>query len=50
LNGSIISRAYNEAGHLSHLLEGISHQTARDVEVVILDSGSMETTAFMHGK
>jgi rhamnosyltransferase len=41
---SVIIRAYNEARHLGRLLEGISRQTVRDVEVILVDSGSTDAT------
>jgi len=41
---SIVIRAYNEAQHLPRLLEGIAQQTLKDVEVILVDSGSTDTT------
>lgn len=41
---SVVIRAYNEAQHLGRLLEGIAHQTIRDVELVLVDSGSTDST------
>jgi rhamnosyltransferase len=41
---SIVVRAYNEEKHIGRLLDGIQHQTARDVEVIIVDSGSSDGT------
>jgi rhamnosyltransferase len=41
---SIVVRAYNEAQHLGRLLEGISQQTVKDVELVLVDSGSTDAT------
>ncbi len=41
---SIIIRAYNEDAHIGRLLEGIKHQTFKDVEVVLVDSGSTDAT------
>ena len=41
---SIIIRAYNEAKYLGRLLEGIKHQTLKDVEVILVDSGSTDST------
>ena len=41
---SIIIRAYNEEKHLGRLLEGISQQTIKDVEVILVDSGSTDST------
>lgn len=41
---SIVIRAYNEAKHLPRLLDGISHQTIKDVEVILVDSGSTDAT------
>lgn len=45
MNCSIIIRAYNEASHLPRLLEGITHQTVKEVEVILVDSGSTDATA-----
>jgi len=42
---SIIIRAYNEEKHISRLLEGIWHQTVKDVEIILVDSGSIDDTA-----
>ncbi len=44
MNCSIVIRAYNEANHLPRLLEGISHQTIKEVEVILVDSGSTDDT------
>ncbi len=44
MNCSIIIRAYNEEKHLGRLLEGIQHQTLKDVEVILVDSGSTDST------
>jgi rhamnosyltransferase len=41
---SIVIRAYNEAGHIGRLLEGITRQTVRDVDVIVVDSGSTDST------
>jgi rhamnosyltransferase len=41
---SIVVRAYNEEKHLGRLLDGISHQTVKDVEVILVDSGSTDST------
>ncbi len=42
MNCSIVIRAYNEARHLPRLLEGIRRQTVRDVEIILVDSGSTD--------
>ena len=44
MNCSIVIRAYNESIYLPRLLEGISHQTIRDVEIILVDSGSTDST------
>jgi rhamnosyltransferase len=44
MNCSIVIRAYNEAQHLPRLLEGIQQQTVNDVEVILVDSGSTDST------
>jgi len=41
---SIVIRAYNEEKHLGRLLEGIRQQTLKDVEVILVDSGSTDAT------
>jgi rhamnosyltransferase len=41
---SIVIRAYNESRHLGRLLDGISLQTCKDVEVILMDSGSTDAT------
>ena len=41
---SIVIRAYNEEKHLGRLLEGIRHQTLKDVEIILVDSGSTDST------
>lgn len=44
MNCSIVIRAFNEERHLGRLLEGIAHQTLKDVEVILVDSGSADST------
>jgi len=44
MNCSIIIRAYNEEKHIGRLLEGIRHQTVKDVEIILVDSGSTDST------
>jgi rhamnosyltransferase len=44
MNCSIVIRAYNEEKHLGRLLEGLHVQTVKDVEVVLVDSGSNDST------
>ncbi len=49
---SVVVRAYNEAQHIGRLLAGIEQQTLRDVEVIVVDSGSTDDTveiAASHG-
>jgi glycosyltransferase involved in cell wall biosynthesis len=41
---SIVVRAFNESQHLGRLLEGITHQSLKDVEVILVDSGSTDST------
>ncbi|HEX7542031.1 MAG TPA: glycosyltransferase family 2 protein [Anaerolineales bacterium] len=45
MNCSLVIRAFNEEKHIGHLLEGVRHQTVRDVEVILVDSGSTDATA-----
>jgi len=44
MNCSLVIRAYNEARHLPRLLEGVRQQTVKDVEVILVDSGSTDDT------
>ncbi len=41
---AIIIRSFNEEKHIGRLLEGIARQTIRDVEVILVDSGSTDST------
>jgi glycosyltransferase involved in cell wall biosynthesis len=41
---SIVIRAYNEERYLKRLLEGINQQTVKDVEIILVDSGSTDGT------
>ncbi len=41
---SIVIRAFNEQAHIGRLLEGIRQQTVRDVEIILVDSGSTDDT------
>lgn len=47
---SIIIRAYNEEKHIARLLDGIAHQSVRDVQVVLVDSGSTDQTVKLANK
>lgn len=44
MNCSIVIRAYNEEKHIGRLLEGIQQQTLKDVEILLVDSGSTDKT------
>lgn len=44
MNCSIVIRAYNEEKHIRRLLEGIRQQTVKDVEIILVDSGSTDST------
>ena len=41
---SIVIRAYNEAEHIGQLLEGISKQSVKHIETILVDSGSTDGT------
>jgi glycosyltransferase involved in cell wall biosynthesis len=41
---SIVIRAYNEGKHFGRLLEGIRQQTVKEVEIILVDSGSTDDT------
>jgi rhamnosyltransferase len=43
-NVSIVIRCYNEEKHIGRLLSGISQQTRKDYEVILVDSGSTDHT------
>ena len=45
MNCSLVISAFNEEKHIGRLLEGVRHQTVRDVEVILVDSGSTDATA-----
>lgn len=42
---SIVIRAYNEEAHIGQLLDGISQQSIRDIQVIVVDSGSSDRTS-----
>lgn len=41
---SIVIRAFNEEAHIGRLLTGIVRQTVKDVEIILVDSGSTDAT------
>lgn len=41
---SIVIRAYNEAQHICRLLAGIQQQRVRDIQIILVDSGSTDAT------
>jgi len=41
---SLVIRCYNEEQHIGRLLSGIMKQTIKDVEVIVVDSGSSDKT------
>lgn len=41
---SLIIRAFNEEAHIGRLLSGVMQQTVRDVEIILVDSGSTDAT------
>lgn len=41
---SVIIRAYNEAHHIEKLLIGIGQQNVKEVEIILVDSGSIDST------
>lgn len=46
---SIVIRAYNEEKHITRLLKGIMEQTIRDVQIILVDSGSTDGTVAAAG-
>ena len=41
---SLVIRAFNEEQHIGRLLEGVRRQSVRDVETILVDSGSTDAT------
>ena len=41
---SVVIRAFNEEDHIARLLAGIMEQTLKDVEIILVDSGSTDAT------
>lgn len=41
---SMVIRCYNEEQHIGRLLAGIMEQTVKDVEIILVDSGSTDAT------
>jgi rhamnosyltransferase len=41
---SVVIRCYNEERHIGRLLHGVTQQTVKDVEIIIVDSGSTDAT------
>lgn len=41
---SIIIRAYNEEKHLGRLLQGIQEQAVKNIQIIVVDSGSTDNT------
>ncbi|MFZ6019692.1 MAG: glycosyltransferase family 2 protein, partial [Chloroflexota bacterium] len=41
---SVVIRAYNEEKHIGRLLSGILQQTVREVQIILVDSGSTDAT------
>jgi glycosyltransferase involved in cell wall biosynthesis len=47
---SVVIRAYNEEAHLGRLLDGVMQQTMKDLEVILVDSGSSDGTLEIAGR
>ncbi len=41
---SIVIRAHNEEKHIDRLLQGITHQSVRPIEIILVNSGSTDKT------
>jgi glycosyltransferase involved in cell wall biosynthesis len=41
---TVVTRCYNEERHIGRLLNGIMQQTVKDVEIIVVDSGSTDAT------
>jgi rhamnosyltransferase len=46
---SIVIRCYNEEKHIGKLLQGIMQQTVKDVDIMLVDSGSTDRTLQIAG-
>jgi rhamnosyltransferase len=44
VNVSVVIRCFNEEKHIGRLLSGIMKQTVKDVDIVVMDSGSTDST------
>ena len=44
MNCSVVIRAYNEEKHIGRLLKGVKQQTIKDIEIILVDSGSTDAT------
>ncbi len=47
---SVVIRAYNEEKHIGRLLEGIASQDLKNVEIILVDSGSSDSTVKISNK
>jgi rhamnosyltransferase len=47
---SVVVRSFNEQNHIERLLVGVFEQSIRDVEVILVDSGSTDQTLPIAGK
>jgi 2-desacetyl-2-hydroxyethyl bacteriochlorophyllide A dehydrogenase len=47
---TVLIRTFNEEKHLPHLLEGLREQSYKDIEVVVVDSGSLDRTRELASK
>ncbi len=41
---SVVIRAYNEEKHIGRLMAGLAQQTIKDLEIILVDSGSTDST------
>lgn len=46
-NCSIVIRAFNEEAHIARLMDGIQRQTVKDVQTIVVDSGSTDQTVHL---
>lgn len=47
LSASIVIRAYNEEAHIGRLMEGLRAQRVQPLEVILVDSGSTDSTVII---
>ena len=47
---SIVIRAYNEEKHIGKLLDGLMQQSLKNIQIILVDSGSTDNTVAIASK